>query len=47
MEKRARHQGLYKDWLGHAPTDMSGDYDKIKHDAIFRREWAEKRGYGI
>jgi len=28
--------------LGHAPTDMSDLYDKVKYDAQdFRREWAE------
>jgi integrase len=39
--------GLYKFWLGHAPTDMSDIYDKIRRDAAFRREWAEKCGIGF
>jgi integrase len=39
--------GLYKFWLGHAPTDMSDVYDKIRRDATFRREWAEKCGIGF
>ena len=39
--------GLYKYWLGHAPTDMSDLYDKVKYDAGFRREWAEKCGIGF
>lgn len=39
--------GLYKYWLGHASTDMSDLYDKIKEDVAFRREWAEKCGIGF
>ena len=39
--------GLYKFWLGHAPTDMSDLYDKIKNDVGFRREWAEKSGANL
>lgn len=39
--------GLYKYWLGHAPTDMSDLYDKVKYDVGFRREWAEKCGVGF
>jgi hypothetical protein len=39
--------GLYKFWLGLAPTDMSDLYDKVKYDAGFRREWAEKSGIGF
>lgn len=39
--------GLYKYWLGHAPTDMSDLYDKIKHDVAFRRKRAEKCGVGF
>lgn len=39
--------GLYKYWLGHAPTDMSDLYDKVKYDVGFRREWAEKCGIGF
>jgi integrase len=39
--------GLYQYWLGHAPTDMSDLYDKIKHDIAFRREWAERCGIGF
>lgn len=39
--------GLYKYWLGHAPTDMSDLYDRVKYDTGFRREWAEKCGIGF
>ena len=39
--------GLYKYWMGHAGKDMSDLYDKIKEDVAFRRNWAEKRGYGF
>ena len=40
-------EGLYKYWMGHAGKDMSDLYDKIKEDVSFRREWAEKSGYGF
>jgi integrase len=39
--------GLYKYWLGHAATEMSDLYDKIKHDVGFRRNWAERCGVGF
>lgn len=39
--------GLLKFWLGHAQTDMSDLYDKIKYNVEFRRESAEKCGIGF
>ena len=39
--------GLLKFWLGHAQTDMSDLYDKIRYDIEFRRESAEKCGIGF
>ncbi len=39
--------GLFKYWMGHAPADMSDLYDKVKYDAAFRREWAERCGIGF
>ena len=40
-------EGLYKYWMGHAGKDMSDLYDKIKEDVQFRREWAERSGFGF
>ena len=39
--------GLVKYWLGWAEEDMSGLYDKIRHDVEFRKEVAEKAGLGF
>jgi hypothetical protein len=39
--------GLIKYWLGWAEEDMSGLYDKIRHDVEFRKEVAEKVGLGF
>ncbi len=33
--------------MGHADKSMSDLYDKIKEDVGFRREWAEKCGFGF
>jgi hypothetical protein len=33
--------------MGHAGKDMSDLYDKIKEDVQFRREWAERSGFGF
>lgn len=40
-------EGLRKFWLGHADEDMSDRYDKIREDVEFRKEWAEKCGFGF
>jgi len=40
-------EGLYKYWMGHAGKDMSDLYDKIKEDVPFRRQWAERCGFGF
>jgi integrase len=40
-------EGLLKFWMGHADESMSALYDKIKEDEKFRREWAEKCGFGF
>jgi integrase len=40
-------RGLYKFWLGHAATEMSDVYDKVRDDVGFRREWAERCGVGF
>jgi integrase len=40
-------EGLRNFWLGHAGEDMGDLYDKIKEDFPFRREWAEKAGFGF
>jgi integrase len=40
-------EGLQKFWMGHANESMSDLYDKIKEDLAFRREWAEKCGFGF
>ena len=34
-------------WLGWGDKDMSDLYDKIREDAAFPREWAEKSGLGF
>lgn len=39
--------GLLKFWMGHAPTDMTDHYDKIRYDRMLRLEWAEKCGIGF
>lgn len=40
-------EGVRDFWLGHAGTDMSDLYDKIKRDVAFRRQWAKKCGIGF
>ena len=39
--------GLRSYWMGYAGKDMSDLYDKIKEDVQFRREWAERSGFGF
>lgn len=39
--------GLRNYWMGHADRNMDDLYDKIKEDASFRRNWAEKAGCGF
>ena len=38
---------LYKYWMGHAGRDMSDLYDEVKDNVGFRREWAERCGFGF
>jgi len=33
--------------MGHAANSMDDLYDKIKEDVEFRKEWAEKSGFGF
>ena len=40
-------EGLRNYWMGHAGNSMGDHYDKIKEDVEFRKEWAEKSGYGF
>jgi integrase len=40
-------EGLRKFWMGHADESMGDLYDKIKEDVEFRKEWAEKCGFGF
>jgi integrase len=40
-------EGLRNFWLGHAGEDMGDLYDKIKEDFPFRKEWADKAGFGF
>jgi hypothetical protein len=40
-------EGLRHFWMGHADADMDDLYDKIKEDFSFRREQAEKAGFGF
>lgn len=40
-------EGLQKFWMVHADESMSDLYDIIKEDVEFRREWAEKCGFGF
>jgi len=40
-------KGLYKYWMGHADESMSDLYDKIKEDVSFRKQMAEKCGFGF
>ncbi len=39
--------GLRNYWMGHAGRDMSDLCDEIKEDVAFRREWAERSGFGF
>jgi integrase len=39
--------GLIKFWLGHADKDMTDRYDRIREDATFRRDVAERCGFGF
>jgi integrase len=45
--KAACPEGLRNFWMGHAANSMDDLYDKIKDDVHFRREWAEKCGFGF
>jgi integrase len=45
--RTACHEGLLKFWMGHADESMGDLYDKIKEDVEFRKEWAEKCGFGF
>jgi integrase len=40
-------EGVRKFWLGHAGRDMGDLYDKIKEDVAFRKEVAERCGFGF
>jgi integrase len=40
-------EGLRNFWMGHADESMGDLYDKIKEDVKFRKEWAEKCGFGF
>ena len=40
-------EGLRKFGRGWSDQDMSDLYDKIREDAAFRKEWAEKAGIGF
>ena len=40
-------ENLYKYWMGHAGQVLGSLYDKIRTDVPFRREWAEKCGFGF
>ncbi len=40
-------EGLRNYWMGHAGKTMDDLYDKIKEDVEFRKEWAEKSGFGF
>ncbi len=40
-------EGVRQFWLGWEERDMSDLYDKIREDAAFRSEWAEKSGLGF
>jgi integrase len=42
-----RPEGLYKYWMGHTGESMSDHYDKIREGVVFRKEWAEKCGFGF
>lgn len=39
--------GLIKFWMGHAEQDMSDRYDKIREDLAFRKDVAERAGFGF
>ena len=39
--------GLIKFWLGHADKDMTDRYDKIREDTTFRKDVAERCGFGF
>jgi hypothetical protein len=40
-------EGLRNFWMGHADEDMDDLYDKVKEDFSFRKELAEKAGFGF
>ena len=47
MAETACPEGLRNYWIGHAGNLMDDLYDKIKEDVPFRKEWAEKCGFGF
>jgi integrase len=40
-------EGLRNFWMGHSDESMDELYDKIKEDVEFRRQWAERCGFGF
>ena len=40
-------EGLRNFWMARADESMDDLYDKIKEDKVFRKEWAEKCGFGF
>jgi integrase len=40
-------EGIRNFWMGHSDESMDGLYDKIAEDVEFRREMAEKCGFGF
>jgi hypothetical protein len=40
-------KGCIAGCMEHADESMGDLYDKIKEDVEFRKEWAEKRGFGF
>ena len=47
LRKQSALEDLVKLWLGHAETSITDGYSKIKTDAAFRRQEAERVGIGF
>lgn len=47
LRKNGVPQDLERFWMGHAETEVGDLYSKLKDDASFRQEWAERIGLGF
>ena len=47
LRKSGAPKDMERYWMGHAPEGVGDLYSKLKDDAAFRQEWAERIGLGF